>query len=135
MSLTANFLHKPMLREKRYLVFDDPTARSGVKGLALRVSPSGHCGWYIKYRDADGKQILHNLGPARDADGRVRLGLASARAKAKDAFRRVAQDEDLPETKRGVRTPANTLNAVLDEYNALVLKSKRTAGLPTSASS
>ena len=62
-------------------------------GLELRISPRGARSWSVRCRHA-GRQVRVSLGPV------ARVGLAQARAKAREALERAARGED-PRRPRG----------------------------------
>src|SRR5215469_15988984 len=70
--------------------------------------------WIARYRDANGRQKYHALGPADDAldaDGHVALSFAQAQEKARDWFHTAAATEH-----RGGRVGRYTVADCMADY-------------------
>lgn len=108
-----------------------------VRGLILRVSPTGKKSWVFRYRTRDGQQRRHALGIyLADYRGQLDehvdpaakkqvLSLAQARALARDIINQVGRGQDpSAERERALEEaraePIKTLNDLKDAYFAAV---------------
>ncbi|MGJ3232218.1 MAG: tyrosine-type recombinase/integrase [Oceanicaulis sp.] len=116
MNLTANFVETVRPDPDRQRDFPD-AGRSGVPGLALRVSPGGKKSWTLRYRTLGGTQRRISLGAY------PKVGLAKARMDARAALAARDEGQDPAQTQKDRRVEqkvaeANTVQSVWERYKA-----------------
>lgn len=116
MGLTSNFVETVKPDADRQRDYPD-SGRSGVAGLALRVSPGGKKAWTFRYRTGGGKQRRISLGEY------PKVGLAQARIKARAALTARDEGEDPALQRKAARevqreAETNTVRAVWKRYLA-----------------
>lgn len=94
----------------------DPGFPSG--SLSLRIEPSGAKGWYLRYRNADGRQRRLSIGPYPI------FTLSGARERAREIMAEVHSGRD-PAQDRRDRRAADTFGAVWARYMAHVERNRK----------
>lgn len=77
----------PAVNGRRTTYRDDPSAPGGVRGLILRVSPTGARSYALEYSHRD-KSRKYTIGPTE------RVQLSEARKIARDVYIRILQGHD-----------------------------------------
>lgn len=99
-ALTKTVVDQLKPRERPYHVFDEK-----VRGLVLRVQPTGRSTYYLDYRRADGRRTRFKLG----AHGA--LSVDGARSLARQAAGKVAHQVDLNAERKAARVAAERSRA------------------------
>lgn len=89
-----------------------------VKGLALRVTPSGVKSWTLRYRNSAGAQLRWTIGQSST------VSLAKAREAARNALRKIPDGYD-PSQQKQERRAAGTFGELAETYIAEYAKPRK----------
>ena len=115
MKITKRLLEQTKLKEKPYEIND-----AELKGFTLRIQPTGHMSYYVRFRDQSNKQNRLKLGTSST------LTPVQARDMAKKVLAEIAQGEDPLKSKR--KRNNRTLRDFIDNEYAPWARSTQKSG-------